>query len=82
MVIGFGAVVKHGHDVRIVVLVVVVERIEEDAEAVPLVRAAEDGTLEAFGRREPEGKAVGADAAAAGHSELNFNFPPVESAKK
>ena len=82
MVIGFGAVVQHRHDVRIVVLVVVVERVEEDAEAVPLVRAAEDRTLEAFSRREPEGKAVGADAAAAGHSELNLNFPPVECAKK
>ncbi len=62
-------------------LVVVVERVEEDAETVPLVRAAEDGTLEAFGRREPEGKTVGADAAATGHSELNLYFPPVECAK-
>ena len=37
MVIVLGAVVGHGHDVRVVVLVVVVKRVEEDAQADPLV---------------------------------------------
>ena len=36
------SVVHHGHDVGVVVLVVVVERVEEDAEAVPAVGASKD----------------------------------------
>ena len=62
--------------------VVVVERIEEDSETVPPVRAAEDRPLEALRRREPEGETVGPDSAAAGHPELNLDLPPVESAEK
>ena len=45
MVIGDGAVVNHAGDVGVVALVVVVERVEEDAETVPLVFGAEHGTL-------------------------------------
>lgn len=36
-----GAVVQHGHNVRIVVFVVVVERIEKHAQTVPAVRRTE-----------------------------------------
>ena len=42
MVVGLHPVVGHGHHVGVVVLVVVVERIEEQAQAVPAVRAAKD----------------------------------------
>ena len=54
VIVGFRSVVQHRHDVRIVVLVVIVERIEEDAQPVPLVRAAKDGALEALGGGEPK----------------------------
>lgn len=37
MVIDLGAIIDHGHNVRIVALVVIVKRIEEHAQAVPLV---------------------------------------------
>ena len=43
-----GAVVDHGHDVGVVVLVVVVERVEEDAETDPLVARAPHRTFQAF----------------------------------
>ena len=80
VVVHLGAVVDHRHDVRVVVLVVVVERVEEDAETVPAIRASEDRALEALGRREPESQTVGADPASAGHPEVKFNLPPIESA--
>lgn len=37
MVVDLGAIIDHGHDVRIVAFVVIVKRIEEHTQAVPLV---------------------------------------------
>ena len=42
MVEVLGAVVGHGHDVGVVVLVVVVEAVEEDAETDPAIHGAVD----------------------------------------
>ena len=82
VVVHLGAVVDHRRDVRIVVLVVVVERVKEDPETVPLVRATEDRSFKALGRGEPEGQAVGSDPSTTSHSEVDFNLPPIKSAVK
>ena len=82
VIVSFRSVVQHRHDVRIVVLVVIVERIEEDAETVPLVRAAEDRALEALSGSEPKGETVSPDSAAACYPEFNKNLPPVICAVK
>lgn len=72
-------VVQHGRDVRVVVLVVVIERIEEDTQSDPAVRRAEHfaGVVALLGG-VPEGQTVGTDATPAGHSEHNVDLPPVE----
>jgi hypothetical protein len=82
MVVGLSSVVQHGHDVWVVVLIVVVKGVEKDTQAVPFVRAAEHGSLEPFGRRKPESDTVGANASSACHSELNFDFPPIKGSEK
>jgi hypothetical protein len=82
VIVGFRSVVQHGHDVRVVVLVVIVERIEENAKTVPLVGAAKDGTLETFGRCEPKCQTVSSDSSASCHPEFNENLPPVVCAAK
>lgn len=41
----FGAIVQYGHDVRIVVLVVIIEWIEEYAESIPFVRRSKNVTI-------------------------------------
>ena len=48
MVVQLGPVINHGHDVGVVVLVVVVERVEEKAEAVPSIGAAENWAFVTF----------------------------------
>ncbi len=55
MIVGLCPVVQHGHDVGVVVLVVVVERVEENTQAVPSVRASKNWALESLGGGEPEG---------------------------
>lgn len=50
-----GAIVQYGHNIRIVVLVVVVERIEEHTETVPAVRRSKDvAIVVALRRRVPK----------------------------
>ena len=49
VIVNLVSVVEHGHDVGVVVLVVVVEGVEEDSETVPLIRASENRSLEALG---------------------------------
>ena len=48
VVVSLGPVVHHGHDVGVVVFVVVVERVEENAQAIPHVGAAKHGALVTF----------------------------------
>ncbi len=80
MIIGFGPVVQHRHDVGVVVLVVVVERVEEDTQTVPSVGASKNRPLEALSRREPESQAVRSNSASASNAELDLHFPPVKGA--
>ena len=82
VIVSFRSVVQHRHDVRIVVLVVIVERIEEDAETVPLVGAAEDRALEALSGSEPKGETVSPDSTATCYPKFDKNFPPVICAEK
>ena len=82
VVIHLGAVIDHRHDVWVVVLVVIVERVKEDAETIPLIWASKDRSFEALGCGEPEGQAVSSNPASTGHSEVDFNLPPIESAGK
>lgn len=42
MVEDLGSIVEHGHDVRVIVFVVVVERVEYHRQTVPPVRRPED----------------------------------------
>lgn len=55
MIILLRAVINHGHNVGIVVFIIVVESIEKDGETVPHVRRPKHGTFHAFVLREPEG---------------------------
>ena len=45
MIENFRSVVNHGHDVRIVVFIVVIERIEEYSKADPLIRTTEHRSI-------------------------------------
>lgn len=73
------SVVQHGHDVRVVVLVVVVEGVEEEAETDPLVRrTVHVAIVVAVLRGVPEGQAIGSQSATTGDPELDLYLPPVE----
>ena len=81
MIVGLRPVVQHGHDVGVVVLVVVVERVEEDTQTVPSVRASKNWSLESLGGRKPESQTVRSYSASASNAELDFHFPPVKGAE-
>ncbi len=80
MIVGFGPVVQHRHDVGVVVLVVVVERVEEDTQTIPSVGASKNRPLESLSWREPESQAVRSNSASASNAELDLHFPPVKGA--
>lgn len=73
------AVVQHGHDVGIVVLVVVVEGVEEEAEADPLIRRAINiSVIIAMLSSVPESKTISAETTTSCDPELDLHLPPVE----
>ncbi len=55
VIIGLCPIVDHGHDVGVIVLVVVVEGVEEEAEALPEIRAPEHRPLHPTLLNVPEG---------------------------
>lgn len=59
VVILFGAVVHHGHYVRIVRFLIVIERVEEHAKSVEVIGGAKHRTLRQNFRRVEERQAVG-----------------------
>ncbi len=78
VVVALRAVIDHRHHVGVVALVVVVEGVEEEGEALPVVGRAEDRPLRVLDVGVPEGEAVGADAALAVDAEHQLHLPPVE----
>lgn len=55
MIVDLCAVIDNRHYVRIVVLIVIIERIEKDSQAGPKIRATENGAVvEPFLTRVPE----------------------------
>lgn len=72
-------VVQNGRYVRVVVLIVVIERIEENTQTNPAIRGTEHlaGVVTLLGR-VPEGQTVGTNAATTGNPEHNVYLPPVE----
>lgn len=75
MVINFGAIVCHNQNVRIVLLSVIVKRVKKDAQTVPVVVGAEDGTFGAYFVRVPDGHAVGTHTATTVHAQHGLYFP-------
>ena len=71
------AVVHHGANRWVVAHLVVVKRVEEDAETLPVVGTAKHRAIVVvgFGLDEPQRQALGADAAAAADTKLDLDFP-------
>lgn len=79
MVEFFRAVIQHCHNVGVVVFVVIIERVEEHSQPVPLVRGPKYVSIVvALLRGEPDSQPVRADPASAGNAERNVDLPPVE----
>jgi len=55
VIVELGAVVDHCHDVWIIMLVVIVERVKEDCETIPLVRASKNRAIMPLWVRVPKG---------------------------
>ena len=54
VIVDLGPVIIHGRDVRVIVLVVIVEGVKEHAETNPLVIGAKHSSLDPLGSRVPE----------------------------
>ena len=78
VVIVLRTVVDHGHDVGIVVLVIVVEGIEKHTQTIPTIRRAEDRAFEALSGSVPKGQPVSSYSTSTSDSKLELNLPPVK----
>ena len=54
VVVGLGTIVGHDQDVRVVLLSVIVERVQEDAQTIPVVIGAKNWTFDASRCRVPD----------------------------
>ena len=69
-------IVQYSHDVRVVVLVVIVKGVEKYSEAAPLIARTEDRAFSTSLLSVPEAQTVRPNSAASGYSEDQLNFPP------
>lgn len=73
------SIVDNRHNVRIVVLIVIVERIEENSQSCPHIRTAEDGAVVgAFRSCVPECQAIRSYSASTTYAKYYVYLPPVK----
>lgn len=73
------AIVKNSHDVRIVMFVVVIERIKENSQSIPAVWRTEYVTIViTFRWCVPQCQSISSNSSTAGYTENYFNFPIIE----
>lgn len=79
MIVLLGAVVQHGANVGIVVLIVIVERIEDNGKTIPTIGRAKHLTIVVtLLGGVPEGQTIGTDATTSSYTEDNLHIPPIE----
>lgn len=79
VIVLLGAIVQHGTDVRIVVLIVVVEGIEDNGETIPTIgRTKHLAIVVTLLGGVPEGQTIGTNATTSSYTEDNLHIPPIE----
>lgn len=64
------AVIDNCHDVRIIVLIVIIERIEKDSQARPKIRTTKNGAIiQSFATRVPECQTIRSYPSTSAYSE-------------
>lgn len=54
MIIDFGTIIDHSHNIGVVALVVIIKGIKEHTQPIPLVRATKHGALNSWFVSEPD----------------------------